>query len=80
MDRDFIESLRGLSESDIESKLKKLGYSRCSVQFQMANDLVTRAFLPRGNETHMEVLVIDYSIIRPKQYDPHECYALFVKD
>ena len=79
MDKEFIKSLRGLSEAEIEKKLKDLGYQRGSVGFMMANQEVTRAVLPRGSERHKEVLILDYSVIRPEQYDPHECYAIFFK-
>ena len=80
MDKKFIDSLRGLSESELEKKLKEFGYSRCSAGFTMINQEITKAVLPRGNQTHKEVLFVDYSIIKPQQYDPHQCYAIFVKD
>lgn len=79
MDKDFIESLRGLSEGEIEKKLKELGYKKGSAEFNMASQPVTRAVLPRGSESHKEVLFLDYNVIRPEQYDPHQCYAIFFK-
>lgn len=80
MDKKFIESLKGLPESELVKRLLAEGYKGCSVPFMMADNEVTRAVLPKGSQRHKEVLFLDYNIIRPKQYNPHECYAIFVKD
>jgi len=77
MDGDFIKSLEGLPESEIEAKLKEDGWERSSVPFMMANGPVSQIVLPQGSQRHTEVLVLDYSILRPKQYDPHQCYAIY---
>jgi hypothetical protein len=80
MDEEFIESLRGLSEEQIEKKLRKLGWRPFSFRFQMADEPITRNVLPIGSQTHREVLVLDYSVIKPEEYDPHQCYELFLRD
>lgn len=82
MDKEFIESLIGMSEDDIVAKLKEEGYIRCDVQFQMGDSArsgVSPVVLPMGIEKHRDILILDYSVLRPNQYEPHECYAFFWK-
>lgn len=79
MDKNFIESLKDLSESNIEKRLKEKGFTRCSSPFVMAGQAIPESVLPMGNENHKEVLFIDYNIIRPSQYHPHKCYAIYIR-
>ncbi|MCX6706877.1 MAG: hypothetical protein NT001_01925 [Candidatus Woesearchaeota archaeon] len=82
MDREFIESLKGIPEEGIVAKLKEQGYERGRILFQMANSAnrgVSPGILPQGIETHTEILILDYHVLRPNQYEPHQCYAFFYR-
>ncbi len=72
-------SLRGLTEGEMEKKLKDDGYYRCRVPFNLGSSAVTPAILPNGKELFKETLMIDYSFINPENYTLGECYAIFVK-